>query len=110
MNVPVPLPRRLNTPQPPAGRNQTGLSLAYKVRKKREIIAIAASKVCSPFPVLRRFHGRHLLAVAEVAAPVAVAAMVVKSGINFYPYDFQKYNFDGNWTGSGVACLRLRAR
>ena len=43
-----------------------------------------------------------------VVAPVAVAAMVVKSGINFYPYDFQKYIFDGSWTGSGIACLCLR--
>jgi hypothetical protein len=43
-----------------------------------------------------------------VVVPVAVAAMVVKSGINFYPYDFQKYISDGSWTGSGIACLCLR--
>ena len=112
--VPVPLLRRLNAPHPPAGRNRTGLSSAYKIRKKQEIIAIEANKVCRPFPVPRRCRGRHPLAVVAgilavvVPVAVAVAAMVVKSGINFYPYDFQKYISDGSWTGSGIACLYLR--
>ena len=46
-----------------------------------------------------------------VVAPVAVvAAMVVKSGINFYPYDFQKNISDGGWTGYGIAGLCLGTR
>ena len=117
-NAPLmfPEPRRLqcNTPQLSAGRHLAVHLPAYKVRKRREAIAIAANKVCSPFPVPRRCRGQHLLvaeaAVAVMLAVVApvVAAMVVMSGINFYPYDFQKYISDGSWTGSGIACLCLR--
>ena len=67
-------------------------SLAYKVPKRLETIAIAANKVCGLFPILRRFRGQHPLAAVVVVvvaagmlaavAPVAMAAMVMKSGIN----------------------------
>ena len=91
---PDPLRLQFNILNLSAVRNRTVRSLAYKVRKRQETIAIAASKVCSPFPVPRRCRGQHLLvAVAAVAVMLAVvapvvAAMVVMSGINFYPYDF----------------------
>jgi hypothetical protein len=110
---PVPLPRRLNAPHPSADRNRTALSLAYKVLKKQEVIAIAANKVCRPLPVPRRCRGQHLLAAAVMltaVAPVVVADMVVKSDINFYLYDFQKNISDDRWTGSGLAGLCLGTR
>lgn len=91
---PDPLRLQFNILNLSAVRYRTVRSLAYKVRKRQETTAIAASKVCSPFPVPRRCRGQHLLvaeaAVAVMLAVVApvVAAMVVMSGINFYPYEF----------------------
>jgi hypothetical protein len=91
---PDPLRLQFNILNLSAVRYRTVRSLAYKVRKRQETTAIAASKVCSPFPVPRRCCGQHLLvaeaAVAVMLAVVApvVAAMVVMSGINFYPYEF----------------------
>jgi hypothetical protein len=63
-------------------------SLAYKVRKRQETTAIAASKVCRPFPVPRRFRGQHPLAAVAagmlaVVAPVVAVVMVVVASTNF---------------------------
>jgi hypothetical protein len=114
-NAPLmfPEPRRLqcNTPQLSAGRHLAVHLPAYKVRKRREAIAIAANKVCRLFPILRQFRDQHPLVVVAAAgmlavvAPVAMAAMVMKSGINLYPYDFQKYISDGIWTRAGFSGL-----
>jgi hypothetical protein len=84
-NAPLifPDPRQLqcNTPQPSASRHLAVRLPAYRVRKRPEAIATAASKVCRPFPVPRLSRGQHLLAVAAVDfTAVAVAAA---SGINF---------------------------
>ena len=76
---PDPRPLQFNTPNPSAGRYRTVRSLAYKVRKRQETIVIAASKVCRPFPVPRRFRGQHPLAEVAAVAPVVAAVMVVAS-------------------------------
>jgi hypothetical protein len=87
--LPDPRPLQFNMPQPSAGRNQTGPSLAYKVQVIRELIATVASKASRRPPVQHRFRGQRNLAEAVMLAAVApVVAMVVKSGINFYSYDF----------------------
>jgi hypothetical protein len=58
-------------------------SSAYKVLKRRETIAIAASKACRPFHVPRQCRGQHLLA-AVVASVVAVGMVAVaETDVNF---------------------------
>src|ERR1017187_6384923 len=104
-----PSPVRLRLPfnflTPPVGRNRTVRSSASKVRTIQKPTATVASRVCSRLLILRRCLGRHPLAAAVAVPMLAAVAPVVESGINFYPYDFQKYIFDGSWIGSGIAGL-----
>ena len=67
---------RCNISHPSAGQNRAGRLLASKVHMTRELIAIAASKVCRRFSARLRFRVPHPFHDQHRRCPLAVAAVI----------------------------------